>query len=404
MSAADSERLRADFPSLQAAGGKRPVYFDNACTTLRPLQVVEEMNEYYLRHPSCHKRSVHAFGRMTDEKFEAAREAARAFINAEHASEIIFTRNTTEGINLIAGSYPFKEGDTVVTTDLEHNSNLIPWRALGERKGVRLTTVPVGPDGNFDLDALRAALRGGVKLVSVFSHSHVLGIAAPLAEIARLTHAAGGKLLVDAAQTPLHEKLDVRALAADFLVLSFHKMLGPSGMGLLYGRRALLEELPQFLTGGETVEDVDDRGYVPAAVPHRFEAGLQNYAGAMGAHAAIRYLDRVGFCRREHEIELNEIITEGLAGLDRFRLLGPRDPRRRGSIVNFYLDGMDSGELSILLDKTESIMTRSGVHCCHAWYRKYRLPPTLRASLAFYNTREEAELFVRTLKNVSDYF
>lgn len=401
--APDLDIIRKDFPPLRSE--KPPVYFDNACTTLRPVQVVEAMNAYYYEHPSCHKRAVHAFGKKTSARYDSARETARDFINAKEAAEIVFTRNSTEGLNLVAFAFPFKEGDTVITTDLEHNSNTIPWRRLRDRGKITYRVLPVGPDGNFDLDRFRELVKSGARLVSVFSHSHVMGIASPLKEIVEIAHEHGAIVLVDAAQTALHEKIDVRALDIDFLVLSFHKMLGPSGMGLLYGKRELLDSMEQFLTGGETVEDVAEDSFVPSALPEKFEAGLQNYAGALGAEAAIGYLKAAGHPNfREHETSLNRIITEGILKLDKFHIIGPEDPARRGSIVNFYVDGMDSGEISILLDKSARIMTRSGDHCAHSWYRKYKIPPGLRASLSFYNTADEATLFVEVLANFAKYY
>jgi len=400
----DPGALRADFPPLGAGGAKPPVYFDNACMSLRPQSVIDAITSYYTEHPSCHKRAVHSFGRKTSERFEDARETIRRFVNAQSTKEIIFTRNATEGMNILANALALRQGDVVVTTDLEHNSNTVPWKVLEKTTGIKHRRVPISPDGTVDLNLFKEAVRGA-KVVSILSRSHVLGIGLPVKEIAALARAQGAQVIVDAAQSPLHEKIDVRDWDADFLVLSFHKMLGPSGMGMLYGKEALLERLPQFLTGGETVEDVDETSYIPSPLPYRFEAGLQDYAGAMGAAAAIRYLEeRVGDARGVHEEKLNALITEGLSGMSRFRLLGPKDPAARGSVINFYIDGIDSGELSILLDKSENIMTRSGVHCAHAWFRKHGVTPSLRASLAFYNTESEAETFVKTLKNIIDYF
>lgn len=397
---------RADFPLLDGkTRGDTPIYFDNACTTLRPVQVVEAMNEYYFDHPSCHRRAAHALGRKTSERYESSREAIRKFINAAEAEEIIFTRNVTEGINLIAATFPFRDGDVVLTTDMEHNSNLVPWMRLCRNRKIIHKKIPIARDKGIDLDRFQEALRSGVRLVSIFANSHVTGIASPLEDIVRISHEHGAKVLVDAAQTPLHRRIDVRKIGADFLVLSFHKMLGPSGMGALYGKREHLEALPSFLVGGETVEDVDARSFVESAIPYKFEAGLQNCAGAMGAKAAIEYLDRVGFDHiQKNELELNCSISRELQRMDKVRLIGPSDPALRGPIVNFTVEGLDSGELSILLDKTAGIMTRSGVHCAHSWYHAHQLSPSLRVSLAFYNTQKEADVFVRTMRDIIEYF
>lgn len=406
MSAYDVDAVRGDFACLSEGKGA-PIYFDSACVTLKPRQVVDAIVAYYNEHPSCHKRAVHTFGAETSRRLDEARAVIGRHLNAPKDGQIVFTRNTTEAINLVANSFPFRPGDVVLTSDAEHNSNLLPWQFLQKRGKAdhRMFRVPV--DAQFsDLNEFEAELATGrVRLVSVFHTSHVTGMSLPIAEITAMAHRYGALVLLDAAQGLAHHRVDVSALDVDFLALSFHKVFGPSGMGALYGKTEHLERLAPFLVGGETVEDVDYGSCELSALPGRFEAGLLNYAGALGSARALRYLDELGIERvAAHELELNRFISERLGGLSSVRIIGPPDPAHRGSIVNLQISGMDAGELSILLDKTRKIMTRAGVHCCHAWYRRHDLPATLRVSLSAYSTLAEAEVFTHTMTQMLRHF
>lgn len=402
----DPEEIRKDFPALnQTMQGKPPIYFDNACMTLRPKQVVDAMNKYYFVHPSCHKRAVHKFGEMTTEEYGKAREVVRRFIHAKESQEIIFTKNTTEAINLVANSFSFKSGDVILTTELEHNSNFLPWQVVCKKKGLEHKIFSLSQDLTFDLEKFKEVLVSGVKLVCIFHTSHITGYSLPVDEIIKLSHVYGALVLIDGAQSAPHQDIDVQKIDADFFVFSFHKMLGPAGMGCLYAKKALLENMSPFLMGGEMVDDGDYNSFVLAKIPDRFEAGLQNYAGAMGAAAAIKYLGAIGMKNiQQHMFQLNKFITDEIMDSPKIKLLGPWDPKLRAGIVNFYIEDMDSGELSILLDQTNNIMARSGVHCCHAWYKERQWPPTLRVSLYFYNTMEEAKRFIETLKKIVRFF
>lgn len=399
-------KIREDFPALkQNIDGKPPIYFDNACMTLRPRSMVEAMDKYYFKYPGCHRRAIHKFGKITTAQYQKARETVRGFINAKEANEIIFTRNTTESINLVANSFPFKEGDVVVTTDLEHNSNLIPWQILSKKKGITHKIFSLDKDLTFDLEKFKEVLAQGVKLVSIFHTSHVTGCSLPIEQIIQLAHQHKALVFLDCAQSIGHKEINVQKLDVDFLAFSFHKILGPSGMGALYTKIRLLEDMTPFLVGGETVDDVDYNSFSLSKIPDRFESGLQNYAGAIGSGAAINYLKAIGMRNiQKQELKLNEFITEGILSLPRVNLLGPKSPRLRGGVINFYLEGMDSGELSIILDQTNNIMVRSGFHCSHPWYKKYNLPPTIRVSVYFYNTIEEAKIFTQTLKKIVKHF
>jgi len=362
---------------------------------------------YYTKHPSCHRRAVHAFGNLTTKKYDEARKTVKKHINAHDDAEVIFTRNTTESINIVARSLSFSEGDIVLTSDAEHNSNLLPWQFLSQREGTLLRTFAIQPHDAFgNLDQFKEWLKGGkVKLVSTFHTSHVTGISQPIKEMAALAHEYGAKVLLDAAQGLPHHEIDVQDLGVDLLAFSFHKVFGPTGMGALYGKRECLESWEPLIVGGNAVEEADYGSCTFCAMPEKFEGGLQDYAGVIGSAAALKYLNQVGVKEvGRHERELNAFITEELSRFPRVKILGPANASLRGSIINFLAEEMDAGEISILLDKAKNIMTRSGVHCCHAWYHKYDLTPSLRVSLSAYNTLEEAQLFLKTLHGMLKYF
>lgn len=402
----DPRLFRPDFPALDRRyAGKPPVYLDNACVTLRPRRVIEAVSSYYSDFPGCHKRASHKFGKETTEKFHSARARIAGFIGAESPDEVIFTRNATEGLNLLANTLPLNPGDGVLTSELEHNSNFIPWQALAARKGTRHLLFRLAGDLSFDLERFKEGLDRGVKVVSVASVSHVTGCAAPLREIAELAHAAGALLLVDGAQgTGLSPRAASEA-GADMLVFSAHKMLGPSGFGVLYVKKALLEKLPMFLLGGETVADAEDGGFTPAGLPDRFEAGLQDYAGALGLAAAADYLEAARPREiTEHIRALNSALTEAVAAVPGVVMLGPAAAAARGGVLNFYLRGMDSLALAALLDSAENIMVRAGFHCAHPWFNRTGTPRSLRVSLHLYNTLEEMDLFAATLRTLAGNF
>src|SRR3989344_299423 len=283
------EKIRKDFPIL----AKPIIYFDNACMSLKPKQVIGKMNEYYTEYTACAGRSQHDFGVKLETEVSKARLQLRKFINAKTDNEIIFTRNTTEGINLIANSFGLLRGDEVILSDKEHNSNLIPWLKLA-KKGIKLRFVESNPDNTFNIVNFQKAFSGNTKLVSVVHTSNLDGVTNPLKEIVRLAHAKNVPVLADAAQSMPSQDIDVNSLDVDLLAFSGHKMLGPSGTGVLYGKMAMLEKLDQFMVGGDTVTDSRYDGYEPEEIPARFEAGLQNYSGIIGVAEACRYLEKIG--------------------------------------------------------------------------------------------------------------
>ncbi len=389
---------------LQDGGGNKKIaYFDNACQSLRPRQVLDAINQYYLKSSACSGRSMHSLAAEVTRRCDEARSGVAKFLNAAKKEEIVFTRNTTEGINLVANSLDWQKDDVVLISDKEHNSNLIPWQALSRRKGVQIRIVPTCEDNTFDWQAFEKALDlgGQVKLVSLVFTSNLDGVTVPAAEIIKRAHHNGSLVMLDAAQTAPHQKINVKALDVDFLAFSGHKMLGPSGTGVLYGKYDLLERLEPFLVGGDTVatSTYETCDFLPP--PEKFEAGLQDYAGIMGLGAAVKYLEGVGFdAIQKQEHLLNEWITAELKDLPRLRFIGPRDPALRGGIFTFYMEGIDSHRIALMLDQMSNVMVRSGQHCVHSWFNAKNIKGSVRASLYFYNTQEEAELFVSSLKKI----
>jgi cysteine desulfurase/selenocysteine lyase len=389
----DPHRLRRDFPPLRDG---RLVYFDNACMALRPQAVIDAVTSYYAEYPACGDRSLHRLGRRVDSEVALAREAVRRFLNARRVEEIVFTQNTTHAINIVAHSFPFVAGDVVVTSDQEHNSNLLPWQQLS-RAGVERRAAAFG-----DIDALRAALSDRVKLVSMVLTSNLDGASIDAKRVVEVVHQAGIPILLDAAQAAPHQELDVRSLDVDFLACSGHKMLGPSGTGILYGKRQWLERLRPTWVGGGTVSDSTAEGASYVEGPERFEAGLQNYAGIIGLRHAIEYLERVGRSEvHAYERRLTAQLHDGLQRYDDIRIFGP-PPEQRGGITSFAFEGIDVHEVCMLLDRSAGIAVRSGRHCVHSWFNAHQIEGTVRASLYFYNTEEEVAAFLLALAKVHE--
>jgi cysteine desulfurase / selenocysteine lyase len=398
----DISKIRQDFPIPQNAAAKKPVvYLDTACQSLRPQVVMDAINQYYLEEPACGGRSMHRLSASVTHHIDQSRTAVAKFFHASKKEEIIFTRNTTEGINLVANSLGLKTGDTILISDKEHNSNLIPWQILVKRTGIALKIVPSLPDNSFDLQAFEKLLNGGVKLVSLGFTSNLDGVTIPAAEIIKKAHHAGALVMLDAAQTAPHRAINVKSLDVDFLALSGHKMLGPSGTGVLYGKLRLLEKMETFLVGGETVafSTYDSCEFLPP--PEKFEAGLQDYAGIYGMGAAVEYLKNIGFdFIQKQETLLNEFITSEIKTMPGITIIGPSDPGMRGGIVNFYFDGIDSHRVALMFDQMAGVMVRSGQHCVHSWFNSHQIKGSVRASTYFYNTLEEAEVFTSNLMKI----
>ena len=423
----DTAAIRKRFPVLdRRINGKPIIYLDNACMTLKPDTVTDAVSAYYRECPGCAGvgRSDHAFGREVDQLVYDAREKVRAFLNATPCNdeysphtptkEIIFTRNATEAINLVAHCFPFGPDAVVLTTDKEHSSNLCPWRELERRGTARHLWVPGKRDHTFDLEAYERILaRENVELVSMVHVSNLDGSEIPARAVIERAHEHGARVLLDAAQSAPHLPIDVQALNVDFVALSVHKLCGPTGIGVLYGKEELLNapEFGRFLTGGDTVEDAWlDRPPQYLGSPFRFEAGLQDYAGIAGAGAAIDFVSELGFdAIQQHVDDLNLHLTDRLAGMsEEFDILGPAGPtlrngittlcfKRRG-IVSLFLE--DIGGAGNILDHWANIMVRTGEFCVHSWFNQQRIGrerEKLRVSLYLYNTREECDAFADNL-------
>ncbi|MFH1956305.1 MAG: aminotransferase class V-fold PLP-dependent enzyme [Patescibacteria group bacterium] len=395
-------KIRLDFPLLQTRiNGKSIIYFDNACQALRPWRVINAINDYYQKYSACGGRSVHKLGELVTRKCDESRKAIANFIGAKRKEEIIFTRNTTEGINLIARSFGLKKGDIVLTTDKEHNSNLIPWQILVESIGIIHKIVPSKKDNTFDLEKFSAMMTEQVKLVSMVWTSNLDGVTIPAREIISIAHKKGAKVLLDAAQTAPHQRIDVTMLDVDFLAFSGHKMLGPSGTGVLYGKYHLLQELDPFLVGGETVEYSTYENYKLLPPPEKFEAGLQDFAGILGLGEAVKYLQQIGFDNiQEHELKLNQYITEEISKLPKIKIIGPTDPALKSGIISFYIEGTDMHQIALMLDEMSNVMIRSGQHCVHSWFNDKQIKSSARVSLYFYNTMQDAEIFINSLNKI----
>jgi cysteine desulfurase/selenocysteine lyase len=407
----DIQKIRLDFPVLsKKRNGKYPIYFDNACMTLKPRQVIAAMDEYYTEYPVCGGRSLYKMAKMVDEKVTGSREKFQKFLGAKRPEEIIFTRNTTEGLNLIANSLEFKKEDIVITTDREHNSNLIPWQVKAKKNGVRHVVVHSAHDNTFDIEKFEDIMSksNNVRLVSMVHTANLDGYTIPAREIIKIAHDHGALVMLDGAQSAPHKQVDVKSLDVDFFALSVHKMLGPTGMGVLYGKHHLLEELEPFIVGGDTVSDstYESAKFLPP--PEKFEAGLQNYAGIIGSAAAVDYIEKVGRLDIEkHEEKLNTIITEGIKDIPGLKIIGPQEPGSRAGIISFTVEfpkGGDAHDIAIVLDETANIAVRSGAFCVHSWFNYRKCQAAVRASLYLYNTGDEARKFIDSLRKTIALF
>lgn len=394
----DINKIRRDFPILQ---DKKITYLDTACQSLRPQVVIDAVNEYYLKTSACSGRSMHKLAARVTAQCDESRTIVAKFLNAARKEEIIFTRNTTEGINLVANSLTFHPGDTVLISDKEHNSNLIPWQRLVQRQGIQLKIIPSLPDNTFDMATFEHLLDGSVRLVSLGMTSNLDGVTLPAGEIIHRAHQNGSLVLLDAAQAAPHQHINVKTLDVDFIAFSGHKLLGPSGTGVVYGKYKLLEEMDPFLVGGDTVANSTYTSCEFLPPPEKFEAGLQDYAGIIGLGKALEYLQKIGFdAIQKQETLLNESITAGIKDLPGLKMIGPADPHLRGGIVTFYIEGIDSHRIALMLDQMAGIMVRSGMHCAHSWFNARQIKGSVRVSAYFYNTLDEAQLFIDCLKKI----
>ncbi|GJE18362.1 family 2A encapsulin nanocompartment cargo protein cysteine desulfurase [Methylobacterium marchantiae] len=395
----DVERVRKDFPALhQSINGHPLIWLDNAATTHKPQSVIDATSEFYARHNSNIHRAAHTLAARSTDLFEGGREKVRRFINAPSKDDIVFLRGTTEAINLVANSYGranIGPGDEIIVSQIEHHANIVPWQLLTQATGATLRVIPVNDRGEIIFEQFAALLSGRTKIVSVTHVANALGTINPVAEIIALSHAYGVPVLVDAAQSSPHIPLDVQALDADFLVFSGHKVFGPTGIGALYGKKHLLEAMPPWQGGGHMIEDVTFARTVYKGAPEKFEAGTPDIAGAVGLGAALDYLESVGLPGiAAYEHDLLEYAQAGLADVRGLRLIGTA--RQKASVMSFVIDGHDNEAVAKHLD-ARGIAVRSGNHCALPALRRFGVDQSIRASLAFYNTRAEVDVFLKAL-------
>jgi cysteine desulfurase / selenocysteine lyase len=400
--------IRADFPILEREvhPGKKLVYLDSTATAQKPTVVLEAMDKYYRFSNANVHRGVHTLAEEATALYEEARDKVAAFVGAARSREIVFTRNTTESINLVAytwGRATLKAGDVIILTEMEHHSNLVPWQILAAERNLRLEFIPVTPEGYLDLETYQQLLALKPKLVAFTHMSNVLGTINPAKQIVEMAHQARALALIDGAQSVPHFPVNVRDLDVDFMAFSGHKMCGPTGIGVLYGKETLLEAMPPFIGGGEMIKKVYLRSFTPNEIPHKFEGGTPAIAEAVGLGAAVDYLNKIGMENiAAHE---REIITYALERLNEFpgvKVLGP-DASHKGGVAAFTLEGVHPHDVAQILD-SEGIAVRAGHHCAMPLHDKFGLPATSRASFYLYNTREEVDSLVHGLEKVMQIF
>jgi cysteine desulfurase / selenocysteine lyase len=396
--------IRKDFVTLtQSFHGKPLVYLDNAATTHKPKAVLDAVTEYYDKYNANPHRGAHSLGVAATEAYENSREVVRKFINAAYAREIIFTKNATEALNMIAYSYGMnflKEGDEIVLCISEHHSNLVPWQNVARAKKAILKYLYLNEDYTLDMEEVYTKITNKTKLVSIAHMSNVLGTIYPVKQIAEYAHSKGAVVVVDGAQSVPHCDVDVRDMGADFLVFSGHKLMAPMGIGVLYGREELLDQMPPFLMGGDMIEYVEEQTTTYAELPNKFEAGTQNVGGAVGLAAAIQYLSEIGFEQlHRHEMELTAYALSGLKKLPYIKVYGPENLEQRGAVISFHTEGCHPHDVATILD-TYGIALRAGHHCAQPLMKYLKAPATSRISFYLYNTKEEIDIFLEGITKV----
>ncbi|MEO8199348.1 MAG: cysteine desulfurase [Gemmatimonadota bacterium] len=403
----DVDRLRRDFPILGTeVHGKPLVYLDNAATSQKPAVVLEALARFYSTENANIHRGVHHLSERATEEFELARLRVARFLGARSPDEIVFTRGTTDAINLVAhsiGRFQFKPGDEIILSGMEHHSNIVPWQEITSQTGARLRVIPVTDAGELDLDAFGRLLSARTRMVAVTHVSNAIGTVNPLERIIAMAHEAGALVLVDGAQSAPHLPLDVATLGCDFFACSGHKMMGPTGIGVLFGRSELLDSMPPYQTGGGMIAQVSFEKTTFAPSPGRFEAGTPPIAGAIGLGAALEYLDAVGLEAIErHEGALLAYATTRLAEVSGLRQIGAGAPQR-ASVISFVMDGIHPHDVGTILDQ-EGIAIRAGHHCAQPLMARFGVPGTIRASFSFYNTFAEVDALVAGLEKVREVF
>lgn len=394
----DVEKVRLEFPALdQEVYGRRLIYFDNGATSQKPKQVIDAIRLYYEKENANIHRGVHYLSQIATEKYEAARRIIQKALNAESEEEIIFTKGTTDGINLLAFSLgeSIEKGDEIIISEMEHHSNIVPWQMLCERKGCILKVVPINDKGELVMEEYKKLLSSRTKIVSITHISNSLGTINPIQEIIQLAHDFGAQVVIDGAQSMQHLKVDVQALNCDYFVFSGHKVFGPTGIGVLYGKKSLLEKLPPYQGGGDMIEKVSFEKTSYNVLPFKFEAGTPNIEGAICLGEAFRFLNQFDFKElKTYEDELLRYAQDQLKSIEGLRIIG--EAQQKASVISFVVEGLHPFDVGTLLDK-QGIAVRTGHHCTQPLMDRFQIPGTIRASFAFYNTKAEIDQFVKAL-------
>ena len=397
-------KIREDFPLLKRRrkeDGKPFIYLDSAATSLKPIQVIEAVTNYYEKHCANIHRGVHTLSQEASQLYEEAHDKVARFIGAKSREEIVFVKNTTEAINYVAYGLDWKPGDEVITTVMEHHSNIVPWQLVRDRFGVKIKFLGLKDKWYLDLEQLEDLITEKTKLITVVHVSNVIGTINPVEEICKIAHEHEVPVLIDGAQSVPHLPVDVKKIKCDLLAFSAHKMLGPTGVGALYIREGLGEEMCPTFGGGDMIRRVTLEKSEWNVMPWKFEAGTPNIAGGIGFGAAVEYLEKLGMeWVRNHEKELTKYLLERLYEIPKVTVYGPEDVEKHGGVVAFTVEGLDSHELAMYLDELENIAIRSGVHCAEPLHMKLGIPSSARASVYVYNTKEEVDIFCSTLEKI----
>jgi len=404
----DSKKIRQDFPILDQIVNDEPlVYLDNGATTQKPLKVLEVLQQYYLTDNANVHRGVHTLAERATADYEAARAKVQRFINAPAVEEVLFTRGTTTGLNWLAqslGDLAVEPDDEIVISVMEHHSNIVPWQQLAKRKGAKLQFIPITQEGKLDMAAVKALVNERTKIVSIAHVSNVLGTTNPIEELAELAHSVGAYLVVDGAQSTPHMKIDVQALDCDFFAFSGHKMCGPTGIGVLWGRKELLEQMEPVEFGGEMIDFVYQDHSTWADLPYKFEAGTPNIAGAIALGAAVDYLEQIGMDEiHAYEQELIAYVLPKLQAIEGLSIYGPQNPAEHSSVIAFNIDGLHPHDVATALDM-EGVAVRAGHHCAQVLIRELDLSATARASFYIYNTKEDCDKLVEAILKTKEFF
>ena len=406
ISTVDFDKIRKDFPVLdQQVNGRPLVYLDNGASSQMPVQVADRIDHYHRREHSNVHRGIHTLSQKATDAFEETRKKVRDFIGAGSENEIIYTTGTTDSINLVANSFGklyFKEGDQIILTEMEHHANIVPWQMIAEQTGAEIKVIPVDDNGDLDMKAYKSLLSEKTKMVAVVHVSNALGTVNPVKEITDLAHNSGAAVLVDGAQAVPHQPVDVQEIGCDFYAFSAHKMCGPTGFGILYGKKEYLDAMPPYRGGGDMIDKVSFEETTYNVAPFKFEAGTPPIAAGIGLGAAIDYLENIGMdVIAEKEAELVNYAVEELQKIDGLRMIGT--PRTRASVASFVFDEIHASDMGTILDK-RGIAVRTGHHCAQPILRRFNVPATTRASLSFYNTKEDIDRLVDGINYVKSFF